>query len=74
MTGKHGVRNLKWGAGYSRRVDLVADARSAPEDAVTIRVKTEAPFVLEVDTGFANKSFTIREAGPAVLHVPRPAR
>ena len=63
LTEKHGVRKLKWGPNYSRQVDLIADARTTADDAVTIHVTTNAPFTLEVDAGFATQTFEIKEAG-----------
>lgn len=71
MTEQHGMRNLKWGPDYSRKVDLVADAREGAGDPVTIHVDTSAPFTLEVDTGFATRTFDIREPGRATFVVSR---
>jgi hypothetical protein len=70
LTAKHGVRNLKWGPDYSRRVDLIADARNATGDAVTIHVDTSAPFTLEVDTGLTTKTFEIKVPGRTTLKIP----
>jgi len=70
LTEIHGVRKLKWGPNYSRQVDLIADARNAAGDAVTIHVDTSAPFVLEVDTGFATKTFDIKVPGRTTLKIP----
>ncbi|MCX6996699.1 MAG: trehalase family glycosidase [Kiritimatiellaeota bacterium] len=71
MTEKHGVRKLKWGSNYSQQVDLIADARNTQDDAVTIRVDTNAPFTLEVDTGFATRTFAIRDAGQKTFTISK---
>jgi hypothetical protein len=63
LTEKHGVRKLKWGPRYSKQVELIVDARAIADDAVTIHVDSNARFTLEVDTGFATKTFDIRDAG-----------
>jgi hypothetical protein len=69
LTEKHGVRKLKWGPHYSKQVELIADARANADDAVTIHVDSKAPFTLEVDTGFATKTFDIRDAGRKTLAI-----
>ncbi|MEI7908077.1 MAG: trehalase family glycosidase [Verrucomicrobiota bacterium] len=71
LTEKHGVRKLKWGPNYAKQVDLIADARATAEDAVTIHVDTNAPFTLEVDTGFATKTFDIKDAGRKTFTISR---
>ena len=71
LTEKHGVRRLKWGPNYGKQVDLIADARNAPGDAVMIHVTTNSPFTLEVDTGFATRTFVIKEAGGKTFTIPK---
>ena len=72
MTEEHGVRNLKWGPDYGRKVDLVAEARSGADEPVTIHVVTSSPFKLEVDAGFATRVFEIDMAGKKTLTLSRP--
>jgi len=71
MTGKHGVRNLKWGPDYGRSVSLVADARKSADDPVTISVQSAAPFELEVDAGFATKTFEIDKPGRTTVRLAK---
>lgn len=71
LTEKHGVRKLKWGPNYGRQADLIADARNAAGDAVTIHVTTNSPFTLEVDAGFAARVFVFREAGSKTLTISK---
>ena len=73
MTEQNGVRNLKWGKNYSRKVDLVADARASADDAVTLHVSSDAPFTLVVDTGFAKKEIAVRK-GRNQTFVVQPGR
>ncbi|NDG72522.1 MAG: hypothetical protein EBY32_14750 [Proteobacteria bacterium] len=61
MTEQNGVRNLKWGQNYSKKVDLVADARASPESPVNITVSSDFPFTLVVDTGFTKKEFAVEK-------------
>ena len=42
-----------------------------PNDAVTIHVDTNSPFTLEVDTGFATKTFEIKDAGRKTFMMSR---
>jgi hypothetical protein len=71
LTEKHGVRKLKWGPNYAKQVDLLADARNAPDDAVTIQVTTNAPFTLEVDTGFTTRTLEFKEAASKTFTIPK---
>ena len=48
-----------WGENYSKKVDLVADARTSPDSPVKLTVSSNAPFTLLVDTGFARKEFAV---------------
>jgi Trehalase len=59
MTEQNGVRNLKWGPNYSRKVDLIAEARTSADDEVTLSVSSDTPFILAVDTGYAQKEFKV---------------
>ena len=43
---------------------------NAAGDAVTIHVDTNSPFTLEVDTGFATKTFDIKAPGRTTLKIP----
>ncbi len=59
LTEQNGVRNLKWGKNYSKKVDLVAEARTSPDDDVTLSVSSNVPFTLVVDTGFAKQEIAV---------------
>jgi len=61
MTEQNGVRNLKWGQNYSKKVDLVADARTSPDSPVNITLSSDSPFILVVDTGFTKKEFAVEK-------------
>ncbi len=60
LTEENGVRNLKWGKDYSKKVDLVADARTSPDSPVNLTVSSNSPFLLVVDTGCARKEFSVK--------------
>ena len=70
MTEQHGVRNLKWGQDYSRKVDLIAEARTSPDSPVNLTVSSNTPFMLVVDAGFIRKEFAVGQ-GPNQAFVVR---
>ncbi len=71
MTERNGVRNLKWGQNYSRRVDLVADARTSTDTPITITVSSDTAFTLVVDTGFTKKEFVVEKGANHTFLVKR---
>lgn len=71
MTEQNGVRNLKWGKNYSHKVDLVANARTSPDDDVNLSVSSNVPFTLVVDTGFAKKELAIEKGQDQTFVVKR---
>jgi glycogen debranching enzyme len=58
-TEQHGLRNLKYGKGWGRKFDMVADARASASAPVTIRVNSNHAFTLEADAGFTKKTFNV---------------
>jgi len=60
LTEQNGVKNLKWGRDYSKKVDLVADARTSPDSPVNLTISSNSPFLLVVDTGCARKECSVK--------------
>ncbi|MBD3393112.1 MAG: hypothetical protein GF418_13405 [Chitinivibrionales bacterium] len=69
LTEENGIRNLKWGPGYSRVVDMIAAERSSASDPITITINSNHAFTLEVDAGFATKTIDVAAADGQVFTI-----
>ena len=67
---ENGVRNLKWGEHYSRRVALVAEEIKPGASIRTISVTSNSPFTLVLETKQGKYSLSVRKCEKQQFDIP----